>query len=134
MAAEISNLGKLFNQLLLLRLEQYCATNKIMNKCQISGSKGARTADHLMVVRFLIDKYVKLGKNKLFCCFVDLKRAFDTVNRSKIMYKLLTEYKIGGKFLKILEDIYKNSQVHIDVAGGLSEPFITHIGAKQGCV
>ena len=46
--------------------------------------------------RSLIDKFCK--KNKyLFACFVDSKKAFDTVNRQALLYKL-SKYNIDGRF------------------------------------
>ena len=64
------------------------------------------TADHLMVIKFLIDKYVILGGKKLYACFFDIRRAYDTVPRISLMYSLLKNYQIGGNFLKILQEIY----------------------------
>ena len=69
-----SCLGKLFCSLLRNRLEAKCSNENVINKCQISGKKGARTSDHLLVFRHLIDKNVKIGKQRLFVCYFDLKK------------------------------------------------------------
>ena len=58
-----SCLGKLFNKILNTRLEQKCVREGLINDCQGSSKKGSRTADHLLVIKFLIDKYVS-GANK----------------------------------------------------------------------
>ena len=42
---------------------------------QGSGKPGSRTADHLLVLRFLVDKYVTGQGGKLYCCFVDFKKS-----------------------------------------------------------
>ena len=47
-----SCLGKLFNTLLRNRLEQKCSNEDWMDRCQISGKKGARTSNHLLVLHF----------------------------------------------------------------------------------
>ena len=101
---------------------------------QGSGKPGSRTSDHLLVLRFLVDKYVNGQGGKLYSCFVDLKKAYDTVPRVKLFFKLLKEYSVGGKFLKILQEIYKENQVFIKTTDGLLQPFLTTIGVKQGCV
>jgi hypothetical protein len=44
---------------------------------------------------FLIDKYINKKGGKLFACFVDFRRAFDTVIHEGIKYKLLKS-GIGG--------------------------------------
>ena len=87
-----------------------------------------------MVLRFLIDKYVTKRGKTLYTCFVDLRKAFDTVPRVKLFHKLLTEHAIGGKFLKIIQEIYRENQVYIKTAEGLLQPFCTSVGVKQGCV
>ena len=116
------------------RLEKLSQTKSLISATQGSGKKGSRTADHLMVVRFLVDKYVKKMGGKLFTCFVDLHKAFDTVSRIKLMHKLLSEYSIGGKFLTILQKMYHGNKVFIKLKNGLLQPFTTTIGVKQGCV
>ena len=87
-----------------------------------------------MVVRFLVDKYVNKMGGKLFTCFVDLHKAFDTVPRIKLMHTLLKDYSIGVKFLKILQKMYQENRVFIKLKNGLLQPFTTSIGIKQGCV
>ena len=70
----------------------------------------------------------------MFVCFFDLKKAFDFVPRLQMFHSLMTEYNIGGQFLKILKNIYTDNQMFIKVDGGLTKPFITTTGVKQGCV
>jgi hypothetical protein len=69
-----SCLGKLFSKLLQRRLEDKCVHERLIDRCQGSGRKGSRTADHLMIVRFLIDKYVNHRKGRLFHVFFISKR------------------------------------------------------------
>ena len=65
---------------------------------------------------------------------MDLRKAYDTVPRTKLFYTLLKEYSIGGNFLKILQEIYRGNQVFIKLEDGLLQPINTTIGLKQGCV
>ena len=66
--------GKLFTKLLKNRLEYFCESKNIINKAQGSGKKLSRTSDHLMVIKYFIDKIVKNQKKKLYACFVDIKK------------------------------------------------------------
>ena len=125
--------GKLYTKLMRNRLETFCNKNNIIDGCQGSGKKNSRTADHLVVIRFLIDKIVKGEKGKLFACFVDIKKAFDFTPRNVLFYNLLNDYGVGGKFLNILMEMYTNHRVFVRVAGGLLQPITTTIGLKQGC-
>jgi hypothetical protein len=49
-----------------------------MNPEQIGFKRGARTSDHIFTLKSHIDIFFKNNKY-LFACFVDLKKAFDTV-------------------------------------------------------
>ena len=72
----------------------------------------------LLIVKFLLDNYVKKQGKKLFACFVDLKKAYDSVPRIKLFYTMLKDYKIGGKFLNFLQGMYNDNQVYIKLSNG----------------
>ena len=129
-----SCLGKLFNKILQKRLDKYCQKNRLISDLQGSGKAGSRTCDHLLVVRCLFDKYVKHQGKYLYTCFVDIRKAFDTVSRVKLFYTLVNDYSIGGKFLAILQQIYSQNKIHIKLTDGLVQNFTTTVGVKQGCV
>ena len=65
--------------------------------------------------------------------FVDLKKVFDTVNRQALLFKL-NRYNIRGHFFNIIEDMYNDVSFSISLANGITQPFQTSIGVKQGCV
>ena len=81
-----SHYGKLFNYIMRNRLQKFSDLNKIIKPEQISCKQGARVVDHLTLIRFLIEKYALQGKTNLFVCYFDLKRAFDTVDRTTLFY------------------------------------------------
>ena len=132
--AVASHFGKLFNTILKTKLQLFCDTNRLLSPEQISGRKSSRSADRLTVARFFIEKYALNGKKKLYACFFDLKKAFDTVDRTILLYKLISKYHIGGSFLKLLQEMYQNNQMYVKLSSGLTQPFLTTMGVKQGCV
>ena len=69
-----------------------------------------------------------------FWLFFELNKAFDMVNRSLLFYKLLTEYKVGGKFLKIMRNIYEENDIYVKLSQGLTQPIRARVGVKQGCI
>jgi hypothetical protein len=67
---------------------------------QIGFTKKARTADHMFVINCLINKYCSSKDGWLFACFIDLKKAFDTVVYAGIKIKLL-DIGVGSLFYNI---------------------------------
>ena len=127
-----SCLGKLFNKVLNTRLERKCIAEGLISECQGSGKKGSRTADHLLIIRFLIDKYVNTSGKKLFACFFDIRRAFDSVPRNLMFFKLLNDYNIGGNYLKIIRKMYADNKIFIKLSDGICKPFVSTRGILQG--
>ena len=76
-------LSKLFAIMLNERVEKWTKENNVICKEQIGFEKKARPTDHLLVLRTLIDNYNNRGK-KLFTCFVDYQKAFDSVWHSTV--------------------------------------------------
>ena len=56
----------------------------------------------------------KLENKDTFVCFVDAKKAFDTVNRDCLRYKLMC-IGIKGKFLNAVQSLYDNLSCTIKV-------------------
>jgi hypothetical protein len=44
-----------------------------------------RTADRIFVLKSLINKYIHKNKKKIYACFVDLRKAFDSVWRETLL-------------------------------------------------
>ena len=127
-----SCLGKFFSRVLYNRLEKYLDSNKIICPEQIGFKKGCRTSDHILTLKTIIDKAFKSSK-KLYVCFIDFKKAFDTINREALFVKLF-KYNIKGPFLNILKDMYKEVLFAVKVPDGITDMFSSKIGVKQGCI
>jgi hypothetical protein len=62
---------------------------------------------------------------------VDFKKAFDSVVRKALMYKLLCK-GIGGKLYDLLKHMYSNTLYCCRSEGYISEPFQANLRVKQG--
>ena len=126
-----SCLGKLFSSILLDRLiqfkDQYCKDPSE----QLGFTKGAQTNDHILTLKTMIDKYTKKQRGKLHVCFVDLKKAFDTVSRDLLLFKLV-KLGIRGNFFAVIEDMYSNSLSKIKIDKLLSPAIKMERGTEQG--
>ena len=66
-----SCLGKLFCSILNQRLLEHVNSYNILQKSQIGFLPKNRTADHVLTLRTLVDKYVHHHNEKIYACFVD---------------------------------------------------------------
>jgi uncharacterized protein YpiB (UPF0302 family) len=129
-----SNLCKLFCGVLHSRLNKYVQDNNLIPAHQLGYQAKTRTADHMLTLKRLVDKYInKCVKARFFTCFVDFRKAFDTISRIAFQYKLL-KMGIGGRFLNILRNMYSSVFFSVKLAQGLTDTFPSSVGVKQGCV
>ena len=129
--AVASNLGKLFASILLRRLISFRAESNPDTTNQLGFCQGAMTSDHILTLSTCIEKYLSCNKKRIYSCFVDYAKAFDTVCREALLYKL---WKLGiqGKFFLCLEDMYTNSSAKIKLLNKLSEKMEVLCGTEQG--
>ena len=89
-----------------------------------------RTSNNLFVLKTLINKQLH-NNEKLYCCFVDFSKVFDTVWREGLVTKLKA-FGICGKMLDIIENLYLNTNRHVTVGDFISDNFDINLGVKQG--
>ncbi len=90
-------LAKLFAMILDKRLNEWAERHGLCAKGQTRFRKDYRTIDQLFILRTLI-KQNKAKKKPLYYCFVDLKKAFDTMPR-EVLWQVLAGLKVKGGFL-----------------------------------
>ena len=71
-------LRKLFNLLLNNRLLCFVNEKNILKSNQIGFRKGFRTADHVLTIKTLMDKYLSESK-KLYFSFADFRKAYNSI-------------------------------------------------------
>ena len=79
-----------------------------LHNSQIGFIPNNRTADHVLTLRTLIDKYVHCHQENVYTCFVDFRKAFDSAWRDGLLYKLL-QINVGGNFYDLIKNLYYNS-------------------------
>ncbi len=81
---------------------------------------------------FLTENRKFLNKDT-FVCFIDLKKAFDSVNRDLLFYKLQL-YGLNGQLLNNIMGLYKNVRYRVEINEEQTEYFEVKSGVKQGCI
>jgi len=126
----LSCLGKLFKSVINRRLNLYLESNNILCEEQAGFREGYSTIDHIFSLKLIVDFYLN-EKKKLFCAFIDYKKAFDSVNRLALWHKLLNN-NIDGKCLKIIYNMYSIAKYCVKVSSNLSDFFTSHSGVHHG--
>ena len=125
-----SNL-KVFTGVMLNRLNTFLDKHNIMKQEQIGFKKRARTADHMFILKTLIDKYTNKKGGQLYACFVDLSKAFDTVWGTGLLVKLL-RHEVGGKFYGVIKAMHEQVKSCVKTSSGFSQLLECTLGVKQG--
>lgn len=128
-----SSVAKLFNIILNERLNDYLENNNCIDQCQIGFKKNSRTSDHMFILKCLIDQYTNSSGNRLYACFVDFRKAFDSVVHPGLKYKLL-KLGIGGQFYNIIDSMYSNTELCVKINESLTNSFQSQTGVRQGDV
>ena len=129
----ISCLGKLFSAILNKRLLRYTLEKKFLKAEQLGFLKGNRTSDAHLIIHTLIQYYCHQNGKKIFACFVDFSKAFDTIPRD-LLFKKLLGYGVTGKFFNTLKTLYTNDNCCIKVGNKVTNTFQANQGVKQGCI
>ena len=103
------------------RLTEEANKRQLISVNQIGFQKGKRTTDHIFVLRTLIDKTVEHEKRKLFVAFIDFRKAYDSINRNDLFFKL-KQMEIRGLFLDNLKSLYSSIKYCVKIGKGYIDP------------
>ena len=82
--------------ILLNRLDNFAAHKSFFSEMQLGFQEGVGCTGASFTVLETINHMLERG-SKVFSCFLDVRKAFDTVWIDRILYKLFSELGIGGR-------------------------------------
>ena len=126
----LSPIAKIFEKLLYNRLEKFLFSNKVITNQQFGFRKNYSTE------MAIIDLHNKLQKNvdegDYTCCiFLDLSKAFDTVNH-KILLQKIKKYGIRGNMYTLLSNYLNNRKQFTTCNDAKSNTSTVLCGVPQG--
>ena len=131
--ALLPSISKIYTKVLCSRLKKWITENDKICENQAGFRTGYSTVDNSFVLRTLIDSALARKGRRLYCCFVDLRKAFDSVSRMALWYKLW-EIGVSGKLIKTLRQIYSQSRFAIKISQtSRSKDVASRTGVLQGC-
>ena len=131
--ALIPTIAKIYTKILCSRLRSWSAEKNMICDNQAGFRAGYSTGDNVFVLKTLIDASLAKRKGRLYCCFVDFRKAFDSVCRSALWYKL-GSLGVSGKFIKAVRQIYSLNKFAVKTSyDHMSEAIPSQSGVLQGC-
>ncbi len=124
---------KTFCRILQTRLVDFLEENNLLSDEQNGYRRDRSCQDHLFVLSSVIENRRCL-KQDTYACFIDFRKAFDSVDRDLLWNKLASRYGIRGRFLVALKKMYERVESCVRVDDSLTDWFEVSNGVKQGCI
>ena len=122
--------GKVFAHVILARLEPLFSATR---RPQQSGfTRNRSTLDAILALRLLSEIHREF-RQPLNVAYVDLKAAFDSVDR-EALWKALTGIGVPKTLLDLIKDLHSGTTGRIRLGNQLSGKFKTTSGVRQGCI
>ncbi len=124
--------GKIFEKIIYSRLYSFLSSKGIIDKHQFGFRKGHSTNHALNYSINHISKEL-VNKKHVLGIFIDLSKAFDTIDHS-IMFHKLNHYGIRGNALNLLKSYMSDRQQYTKVFNVDSDRASVQFGVPQGSV
>ena len=122
--------GKVYTMLLHNRMKS--AVDKVLSEQQCGFRPGRGCVDQIFSVRRIMEMAGEFNK-PLHICFVDLKKAYDSVNR-EALWRILESMGVPKKIVDLLADLHDGTAACVKGFGRLSNWFPIKTGVRQGCI
>ena len=124
--------SKIFERLTLDRMESFICRNNILTPCQFGFRRGRSTS--LAIIK-LVSHVVEAYHQRMYsaCFFLDLRKAFDTVDHV-LLIKKLEHYGFRGQCSDYLRSYYSNRKQFVHINGLDSSCNSVLNGVPQGSI
>ena len=126
----LSVFSKIFEKLIYTRIYSYLITNKLIYEKQFGFRSNYSTNHALLSITEQIKNFLDAG-NYVCGIFVDLEKAFDTVNH-KILCEKLNYYGLRGNINKLIQCYLANRKQYVSINGFDSSLRDLTCGVPQG--
>ena len=112
-------LCKIYEMILLNRLEKYVIDNEQFSELQFSFREGVGCIEAFFTILETINHMLEQG-SKVFSCSLDVCKAFDTVWIDGLLFRLFSELGIKCRMLLAIKDLHTNVKAKVLYPGSLS--------------
>ena len=124
-------MAKIFTSILNKRIVTWIETHKKNIEAQAGFTRKYKTIDNIYSLEGMIEKYLTRKGQRFYTLFVDFAKAFDSIDREKLFYRI---HRLGihGNMLRIIQNLYNNTQACVWTHSGLGDLFNCTTGVRQG--
>ena len=126
----LSIVGKVCTAILHAKLSSWCEREGIIVEEQGGFRPGRGCAEQLYTLISVLTN--RVGETT-YCCFIDLRKAYDRVWRKGLWNRVWRE-GVRGKMWRVLRNLYSGTQNCVIVGGEKTDFFEVEEGVRQGCV
>ena len=123
--------GKVFAKIINGRLVAHIECKGILPETQCGFRAGRGTVDMIFTLRMALE-LARVKKTDLHVVFVDLMKAYDSVNRNGL-WGILRAKGVPNTMLDLIKDFYTGKTARVSAEGELTEEFELRTGLGQGC-
>ena len=128
----LSVFGKIFEKLIYSRIYGFVSSQGVLSKTQFGFRKSHSTSHAVNYSVDLITKSLKL-KNHVLGIFIDLSKAFDTIDHSTLLVKL-EGCGVRGVANNLIKSYLTNRKQYTEVVGEKSDTLSIQFGVPQGSI
>jgi hypothetical protein len=122
---------RLYAVILNARLQKYTEEQHLRADTQTGFRPHLSTEHQLFALQTFIDGSHDSGK-PLYSCFLDLKGAYDKVQRP-LLWQVLGRLGVHGPMLAALQSMYATASIRVNIHGRAGDSVPSHTGLRQGC-
>lgn len=126
------SLYKVYATVLAERLRVEVEVEGMIPPNQTGFRRGMGTIDNIYVLNYVINRQIAKKGGKLIAMFVDLKAAFDSVDRG-ILIRAMRERGVREGLVERVEEMLRETRSRVRVGGKVGSGFWTARGVRQGC-
>ena len=117
---------------ILNRLEKFASQAGYFSEMQFGFQEGSGCIKASLTILETINHDMLERGSKMFGCFRDVRKAFDTVWIDGLKYKLFSDLCVNGKLWLAMKDLYTDVKVRVLYSGALSRELEISQGIAQG--
>ena len=121
----------IYSRMLNSRLTKVVEDHELLGEIQAGFRKTRSASDNLFVLNTILSKAKEMGQ-QVHKCFIDIAKAYDTLNRP-ILWDKMRKMGFSSSFISNIKALYSDDCITSTINGRTTKPVYLSRGVKQGC-